>query len=280
MPDWTRAEVEATVADYFDMLEQEIRGQEYNKSAHRRTLSRLLNERSDAAIERKHQNVSAVLIALGFIPISGYKPLGNYQRLLFEVVEDRLTSNTALIAEVARQVVEPATVPTVDEILEAMVEPPTREGNRGYSSIARDSSTPRSGVDYLSIESRNRSLGESGEVFVMRFEVARLLRAGKDRLASRVEHVSQTQGDGLGYDIRSFEDSGEDRLIEVKTTRYGPWTPFFVTRRELTFSAEAKERFHLYRTFDFRRQPKLFCKSGPIEQAFALRPTQFIATIQ
>jgi hypothetical protein len=33
--DWSRAEVEATVADYFAMLEEELRGVPYNKTAHR-----------------------------------------------------------------------------------------------------------------------------------------------------------------------------------------------------------------------------------------------------
>ncbi len=56
--DWSNQEVEATVADYFDMLDKELRHVEYNKTAHRRFLATLLNKRSDAAIERKHQNIS------------------------------------------------------------------------------------------------------------------------------------------------------------------------------------------------------------------------------
>jgi hypothetical protein len=87
--DWSREEVEATVGDYFDMLGEQLRGQAYNKSEHRRRLGRLLKNRSAAAIERKHQNISTVLIKLGFVYIEGYKPLPNYQRLLFEVVSER-----------------------------------------------------------------------------------------------------------------------------------------------------------------------------------------------
>jgi hypothetical protein len=30
-----------------------------------------------------------------------------------------------------------------------------------------------------------------------------------------------------------FEESGEERLIEVKTTRFGPYTPLFLTRNEV-----------------------------------------------
>ena len=99
------------------------------------------------------------------------------------------------------------------------------------------------------------------------------------RLAARVDRVSETRGDGLGYDVLSFETSGRERLIEVKTTSYGASTPFFVTRRELAVSRDASEQFRLYRAFNFRRKPRLFCKSGAIEQAFSLEPSQFMATI-
>ena len=75
--DWSRAEVEATVADYFDMLDHELRGRGYNKSAHRRRLAALLNHRTDGAVERKHQNINAILIELGFVYVVGYKPLRN-----------------------------------------------------------------------------------------------------------------------------------------------------------------------------------------------------------
>jgi hypothetical protein len=129
------------------------------------------------------------------------------------------------------------------------------------------------------VEAANGSLGLAGEVFALRFEVARLIHAGKDGLAERVEHVSLSQGDGLGYDIRSFETSGDDRLIEVKTTKYGASTPFFVTQNEVTVSQRERERFHLYRAFDFRKSPRLFSKQGPLEQSFRLDPTEYVARI-
>ena len=49
--------------------------------------------------------------------------------------------------------------------------------------------------------------------------------------------------------------------------------------RELAVSRDASEQFRLYRAFNFRRQPRLFCKSGVIEQSFSLEPSQFMATI-
>ncbi|BAS06695.1 hypothetical protein AHiyo4_01170 [Arthrobacter sp. Hiyo4] len=46
--------------------------------------------------------------------------------------------------------------------------------------------------------------------------------------------MSKTRGDGLGYDILSFEESGKERLLEVKTTKSRAETPFFVSRNEFT----------------------------------------------
>ena len=279
--DWSQAEVEATVADYFDMLDHEVRGRDYNKSAHRRRLAVLLNHRTDGAIERKHQNISAILIELGFVYVVGYKPLRNYQQLLFATVENRLAQSQTLADVVRQQVSAPAPVPTVDDILASLVDPPVPDADRARyrPSATRERIRLQQGVDYLAIEAANRSLGAAGEEFVRRFEVARLVRAGRDRLAARVERVSESRGDGLGYDVLSFETSGRERLIEVKTTSYGAATPFFVTRRELAVSRDASEQFRLYRAFNFRRQPRLYSKSGAIEQSFSLQPSQFVATI-
>ena len=88
-----------------------------------------------------------------------------------------------------------------------------------------------------------------------------------------------SRGDGLGFDVLSFETTGRERLIEVKTTAYGASTPFFVTRNEVDASRDAGDQFHLYRPFNFRRQPRLFAKQGPIEQAFSLEASQFKVTI-
>ncbi|MEO8360405.1 MAG: DUF3883 domain-containing protein [Vicinamibacteria bacterium] len=274
---WSNEEVEATVADYFAMLDKEIRSVPYSKTVHRRGLLNLLDGRSDGAVERKHQNISAILIELGFVYISGYKPLSNYQQKLYDVVSDRLTQSHALKTTLHEQVTASVEVPTVADILTAWTLPPTLSKPRPV--FADRPPRPRRGVDYVAMEAANGSLGLAGEEFTVAFEKARLIHAGKDGLAERVEHVSLSTGDGLGYDIRSFETSGEDRLIEVKTTKYGPMTPFFVTRNEVAASQRERERFHLYRAYDFRNAPRLFSKQGPLEQSFQLDPTEYVATI-
>ena len=87
---------------------------------------------------------------------------------------------------------------------------------------------------------------------------------GKSLLADKVEHVSKTKGDGLGFDILSFEANGQERFIEVKSTAFGKETPFFITRGEVAFAKEHEDQFQLYRLFDFRREPRMFALPGQV----------------
>lgn len=278
--DWSRTEVDLAIADYLAMLSKDLRGDDYNKTAHRRALSLLLDNRSDGSIERKHQNISAVLISLGYPYIDGYKPLGNYQGLLHERVA-AILSIDQVISDVVRAAVDkPAVDAVVTDILGRLVEPPASSdwvypvsGERA----PRDPIPRR--VNYLEREARNASLGLAGERFVVDFERARLAHSGRERLAERVEHVSVALGDGLGFDVRSFEPDGSDRLIEVKTTAGGKQTPFFLSRNEVEVSRGSEDAYHLYRVFAFRRDPRLFTVRGALDRVCTLDPIQFSARI-
>lgn len=138
---------------------------------------------------------------------------------------------------------------------------------------------PRLGINYLEREAQNRSLGLAGELFAAEVEHRRLWEAGHRDLAKRIEHVSRTQGDGLGYDILSFEADGRERLIEVKTTSFGPLTPFFASRRGLAVSEEESFRFSLYRVFKFRDIPRLFVLPGSLRESCNLDAVQYRATL-
>ena len=97
MPDdWTRGEVEAIVADYFSMVQSELAGQNYSKTAHRTALAPELNGRSKGSIEFKHGNISAVLAKRRLRSIRGYKPRGNFQELLQEAVLEYLAARPDL----------------------------------------------------------------------------------------------------------------------------------------------------------------------------------------
>lgn len=280
--DWSPEEVAATVADYLVMLGYELRGESYNKKEHNRRLQAVLRGRSPGAIEFKHANISAVLIELGYPYIDGYKPRGNYQELLRDEVAERLAGDQR-VAVAAQQIVEaPApTVPSLRSLSEIMVAPPRREAPAPRTYERKQSSRiPLRGINYLEREARNASLGLAGEKWVLEVEHRRLWEAGKRKLADDVDHVSATRGDGLGYDIASFETDGRERFIEVKTTSFGSMTPFFASRGEVAVSEELADKYHLYRVYKFRELPKLFVLGGPLPVSCALDPVQYKATVR
>lgn len=274
--DWTREEVEAIVADHLRMLSLDLSGQDYNKAAHRRALQQKLHDRSEGSIEFKHCNISAVMIELDYPPLRGYQPRGNYQSLVREVVEQQLQRFTHLDAIALAAVQQPAVVP---ELLDfGLVETTAPQRKHVAREVVRPYHTHPVKRDYLAREARNQSLGLAGEEFVLHFEHWRLVHMGKPQLADRVEHVSKSKGDGLGYDVLSFDPSGRERFIEVKTTAYGKETPFYVTRGKLSFSREASAQFHLCRVFEFRKAPKLFSLKGQLDDHCQLDPVTYQAS--
>lgn len=271
---WSEAEVRAIVEDYFDMLSLEMQGLPYKKSEHRNALRQTV-QRSPGSIEYKHQNISAILLDLSMPFIPGYKPARNYQRkVLPDVVLEYLLEHPEIQQRMSVDVDAVASIPSVEDILNSLVEPPPPQEASERTVRLRPTK-----IDYLAREASNRSLGAAGEAFVINYEKARLLHAGRDNLADQIEHVSATIGDHLGYDIKSYNLDGTDRFIEAKTTRYGAATPFFVTANELAFSERCRDHYHLYRLFEFRRHPRLFTLSGFLGNTTKLTPQTYVARL-
>ena len=267
--------MEAAVQDYLDMLALDRSGKPYTKTEHNRVLRRRLRGRSHGSVEFKHQNISAVLAEMGLPYIDGYKPRGNVQALLRDVVGERVSP---LVDELTREASAPQEALTVADILSIQVEPPRRKlaaaEDPAEYVVSRRRPKP---FDYVHQEAANKSLGDAGETLIMVYETTRLKRAGKDHLARNVEQVSKTIGDHLGYDIRSYEEDGRDRFVEVKTTRYGKRTPFYISAGEIQFSKANSNAYQLYRVFEFRERPKLFTLPGDVQGHVTLRATNYRA---
>jgi hypothetical protein len=280
---WSRAEVEATVADYRAMLALELQNEPLNKAEHNRNLKNLLDHRTPAAVEKKHQNISAIMIELGCPYIDGYKPLGNYQDLLFQVVEEQVADDAVLLSLMKRDAEAVAATPkgpaSLDDILAALEGPPTARRRAAYLDRLRERPLPAPRLTYLALEASNASQGLAGEEWVLQFERARLIMAGKSNLAERIEWVSRDAGDHLGFDIRSFEAKGTDRFVEVKTTKHGKETPFYVTRNEVRVSRDHDRAYHLYRLFRFERGPRLFMVTGALDRSCVLDPMEYEARV-
>jgi hypothetical protein len=266
--DWTEGELHSIVGAYFAMLEDERSGRPYSKTEHRNTLRKVV-QRSPGSIERKHQNISAVLQELELPWINGYKPLGNYQEALAEVVEahldgmiERLDSDPAIAAQ------PPSNVSSL------FVPPPPPS-----SSQKNPPTTRVSKYDQAARDAANRSLGKAGEKYVVQLEQVRLKELGRKDLADKVAWVSDSLGDGLGYDIRSFAGDGSPIFIEVKTTRGPITTAFHVTENERRVATRIGATFRIYRLFGFGTSPKVYTLAGPLEDAVTLEPIAYRARV-
>lgn len=273
--DWTREEVEAVVDDYRHMLIQQFYGQVVNKAEHNRRLRERLQGRSKGSVEFKHANISAVLDEMGFPTfLKGYLPRGNFQALLQEVLEERLFDDAEFSRAASHVADQPAIAPAgIDFSNWLELPPPPR------TAPQRADYRARSPVDFVALEARNRALGLAGEELVLSFERERLDRAGKGAYAGQVEHVSRTRGDGVGFDILSFETDGRERFIEVKTTAFSKSSPFYISRNEVAFSDEHADRYRLYRLFEFRNAPRMFEVAGSMKQRLVLNPVTYQAVV-
>jgi len=278
---WSLPEVELVVADYFAMLWKELAGLPIDKTAHRKALQPRLNGRSHGSIEFKHQNISAVLINFDQPYVNGYKPRQNYQALLEQVVLEYLESDRTLVEAATRSPIlnpTPQPVPTFDDVRALMEEPP----EPGPQRAAREQgpARPRLGVDFVQRDARNRELGRNGEEWALELERRRLHDVDKrPDLSKRVEWVATTRGDGLGYDIESFNRDGSARVIEVKTTGLGKHFPFYVSANELRVSQQRPRDYHLYRVFNFASAPRMYPLTGALDQVCRLEPQSFVARV-
>jgi len=259
---WSTNEVELIIADYFNMLIDELAEISVNKAEHRRYLLPLLNNRSAGSIEFKHQNISAVLITLGQPYIKGYLPRFNFQKMLEEKVIEYLTQNHRIENLFRNFADKKIIIPKTDVVFENFVVPPPVNDRVLEPSFSFHRSPIK--VNYLEKEQRNINLGRLGEELVFKYERWNLIRIGKEKLADEVKWISQDEGDGAGFDILSKTINGKDKYIEVKTTKLGKETPFFFSRNELLFSMERSDDFYLYRLFNLEEKAKMFMKNGDL----------------
>ena len=268
--DWSADELDAIVADYFAMLDLEQEGRSFVK-AHRAAALMDQIGRTHRSVEFKHMNISAVLSELGLPTIRGYKPKFNFQNAIFDAIDRFLSANPAIVrAEFIEtpSLMEPATL---------FEEPPPELKLANSTRPDRLERLVRK-FDPSERDFRNRALGKAGEALVFDFERARLTAFDRQDLARKVRWVAQEDGDGAGYDVHSFDPSGRDRLIEVKTTCGLRTTPFFLTRNERSLAGERPDAFRLFRVYEFSTGNRLFRLRPPLEDHVRLEAETYRAS--
>ena len=265
--DWTDAENDRIVADYFEMLSSELVGRRYNKAEHNRALQGQLPDRSHQSIEFKHRNISAVMQALNQPWILGYLPAHAFQARLIDAVLRQLGRH-----EPVSRVHEPG----LSEAVSLFLAPPPAPLNRPILDQVRAEAIAQR-FDPAEADARNRELGRRGEALVLDFERHVLRRAGREDLADQVRWTSDLDGDGAGYDIASFTPEGGPRLVEVKTTNGWERSAFHISRNELEVANDNRDSWRLVRVWNFARQPRAFELAPPLDSHVSLTPTSFLA---
>ena len=132
--------------------------------------------------------------------------------------------------------------------------------------------------NYLLKAILNKEIGNIGEKLVLEYEIRRLVALGKTKLAESVNHISITEGDGTGYDIRSYDEDGSVRYIEVKTTKQGLNTDFYMSPNEVEFSKSKHENYFIYRVYDLNEKKltgSLYIYQGNILDMYNTDPTEY-----
>jgi Domain of unknown function (DUF3883) len=270
--DWSANEIDLVIAAYFEMLALEVAQKPYVKAQHNKALQELIG-RTKGSIEFKFQNISAVLIRLGLPTITGYAPMSNFQHALLTGIERYLVLKEDKVQSLAAN---PQPAFSEGDILYFEAPPSllnsTFERNETLERLAKK-------FDPAKRDERNRELGKRGEELVLNFERSRLRQERPD-LATKVKWVSQDMGDGAGFDILSYEATGKERLIEVKTTIGSQRTPFFISSNEYDLSNEKPDKFRLVRVFDFTKKPRAFELSPPLLHSLMLTPQNYRASFQ
>ncbi|MFP5231565.1 MAG: DUF3883 domain-containing protein [Acidobacteriota bacterium] len=267
---WREDELDLVVADYFAMLAADLSKKHYVKSHHRTVLMDRI-DRNSGSIEFKHQNISAVLDELGLPWIPGYKPRSNYQKSALPSAIDRYLTEHPAIFKLVPAV--PAIPPSPAEMF---VSPPVL-------STTNDKMPERlrrlvRKFDPMERDHHNYALGKAGEEFVVNLERRELAGAGRSDLARKVRWVADVDGDGAGYDVLSFDLTGRERLLEIKTTNGSARTPFFLSRNERDMAMERPKDWCIYRVHLFANTPRIFAIAPPLENAIHLRPDTWRAS--
>jgi hypothetical protein len=135
----------------------------------------------------------------------------------------------------------------------------------------------------ITLDRRAPSRHDSTELLVLAREVSRLAEAGYQDLADRVVHTSVVEGDGAGYDIRSYFTDGRAKFIELKTTTGPKSADFLVSPNEVAFSEKHPDQFELCRVYGFDGRSNSgasYSLFGSIVDQFLLTETQYRARVK
>ena len=134
-------------------------------------------------------------------------------------------------------------------------------------------------VDYAEQQKISQKIGDTGEELVLQNEIEKLTKLGLPaEIISKVRRVS-IESDDYGFDILSFDEYGNERYLEVKTTKVNKQDfSFILTQNELEHAKELGKQYCIVIVFDILRNPRIWYMGNPfIEEPYKIRikPMQY-----
>lgn len=129
-------------------------------------------------------------------------------------------------------------------------------------------------VDFEKLRSEQKKLGDAGEALVKQNEIDFLEKKKMFNEAASVKIVK----DGEGYDILSFDEKGNHKYIEVKTTNSNEYTPFYLSNNEINFMKLNLESYCIYRVYNYDVENnfgEFFELRGDLQNQLLMEPIQY-----
>jgi Domain of unknown function (DUF3883) len=283
---WTYSETELICEFYITELKSYIVFQNNKVLGEATKILKIELGKPTKSIKLKLQHISSILVNSDLPYLEDYKPI---PRAEIDITDWTETYNLKKIllerfnrTDLTKLLLDLSTKDTFNLKLPITLELDEIPDENIYDEIGvseQKSFKIRPKINYVEREIKNSKLGEAGEEWVLNFEKQRLSSIGLERLIEKISWVSKEIGDGLGYDIISYNSNSEQIYIEVKTTCLGKSSAFYLTQREIEV-ANCTINYYIYRVFDFDRGAKIYILENNLAEHLDLVPINYRATVK
>jgi len=163
-------------------------------------------------------------------------------------------------------------LPAIEKVKPELIDFKIIKSSNITSSKRKGSAKP----NYKEQQERNNRLGKRGENIVLNWE-AIFLKEMK-LAADQLEHSSK-KDDRLGYDIKSLDENGNIKYIEVKATRRKKGDANFIITDNEKEKAEKLDNYYIYIVFEAHTlRPKIWQIKEPFkvhQDKFNLTPINY-----
>lgn len=194
------------------------------------------------------------------------------------------TQNDAIVIKQIEKVIEEEneTPKNIDDVTLNMLEgiPVVRKRKQSSERVYVRKSDFES---YINDYKKKLDNGYMGEALVFEYEKNRLTDLGREDLAEKVKWISRDDGDGYGYDIKSFditENGDKEIFIEVKSTSSSINSDFEMSKNEMDFAKSHKDNYKIYRIYKNGSKTSGYIIDSSIEDHFDIIPTTFKVSIK